>query len=76
MTTISFSALIRYEVTNDADYYYVMQYFDERDDLYNDLIKEAEGGFDIDELEMIQGEIDDVEKKITNIRKQYDKKRN
>ena len=75
MKTIPFEELLRYEVDNDDDYYALIQLYDERDDCYEDLINNVrrEGTEWIDTAEMIITEIDDIEKKIVNIRKVYSK---
>ncbi len=67
---------MRYEVSNDADYYKLMQLYDERDDCYEDLVglvhDETLNNKDwIDQSEMMITDIDDIEKCIVNIRKRY-----
>ncbi len=76
MMTIPFKELMRYEVSNDSDYYKLMQLYDERDDCYEDLISlvhdETLSNKDwIDQSEMTITDIDDIEKRIVNIRKIY-----
>ena len=76
MMTIVFEELMRYEVSNDADYYKLMQLYDERDDCYEDLVsmlhdKTLSNGDWIDQSEMTITDIDDIEKRIVNIRKRY-----
>jgi hypothetical protein len=71
--TIPFDELLRYEVDNDEDYYALVQLYDERDDCYEDLIRNvpSEDTEWVDRVEFIITEIDDVERRITNIRKKY-----
>jgi hypothetical protein len=71
---IPFEELMRYEVTNNEDYYAVVQYLDEREDLFNELEQEVNGGCDIDEINMIQSEIDEIDAQVLAIRKKYNDK--
>lgn len=73
MMTIPFEELLRYEVDNDDDYYALIQLYDERDDCYEDLSNSFDLDRWIDTAEMIITEIDEIEKRIVNIRKKHSK---
>ena len=74
MMTIPFEELMRYEVTNDEDYYAIIQFLKERNDLFDCIEKELKSGEpDEDNIEMHQLEIDVIDIKIKNIRKKYNK---
>ncbi len=74
MMTIPFKELMRYDVKDDGDYYHLMQLYDERNDLYDELDSEATENFDVNELLMIQSEIDEIDGRILTIRKKYSDK--
>lgn len=68
---VPFEELMRYEVNNNNDYYAIMQYLDEREDLFDELEREVSGECDCDEIALIQSEIDEIDLRILNIRKKY-----